>query len=319
MEKAGIPAEETTPIKIAYLISAHNDAGHLHRLIKALNIPNQTDFYIHLDKRANLHDFVMPKMNNVKFISERILVQWGGYSQCKYQKALIKECLSSGKNYDRIFFISGLDYPLWNNSRIVQYLTQNPDKELICGMNITECDYPAKIKEKLTLYHFLRDIPVRSGKIKRFFSGSARTIIKLLPFRKAPYIKQGNKIINIYQGSSWWCITGKCLKYIYDHMDGIFENYFKTCFAPDEMMIQTIVFNSPFKEKAILHKGPYPGLVGLTPLHLIEYNNSIKVFDENDYPLIKEKDKMFIRKTISGISDKLLDIIDSERTPCQHR
>lgn len=44
-------------MKIAYLIAAHNDPGHLKRLISALNISGVTDFYIHLDKRADIKDF----------------------------------------------------------------------------------------------------------------------------------------------------------------------------------------------------------------------------------------------------------------------
>lgn len=259
-------------MNIAYLISAHTDPVHLLRLVRSLNIPGITDFFVHLDKRADIglfKDYL--SMQNVKFCKKRILVQWGGFTQCKYQKALIEECLCSGKIYDRIFFLSGLDYPYWSNNRILKYLADNPEKEFICGMDITTCDYPKKIPMKLELYHFFRDFPSRNSRLVRYLNGFARLIMTYVPLRKPRYIEVDSTKYHIFQGSSWWCVTGKCLQYIYSKMNGKIEKYFKTCFAPDEMMVQTIVFNSPFKEKAILYKGKYPGLEKLTPLHLIDY------------------------------------------------
>lgn len=301
-------------MKIAYLIAAHNDPMHLKRLIKSLDVRGVADFFIHLDKRADIESFTpLGHLGNINIIPERFLIQWGGFSQCLYQKALIKACINSKNNYDRVFFLSGLDYPYWSNERIINYLNRNPEKEFICGMNVSNCIEPPKIKEKITLYHLFRDIPIKNGKIKRAISGSTRIIMKFLPFRKNPYIMIGDSKMDVFMGSSWWCVTGKCLDYIYSHMNGKIEQYFKTSFAPDEMFIQTIVFNSRFKENAISYEGSYPGLVGLTPLHLIEYHGSIKIFDESDINKIIESDKMFIRKTISGTSDKLLDIIDNMR------
>lgn len=249
-----------------------------------------------------------------KIINKRVLVQWAGFSQCQYQKALIDECLASNIEYDRVFFLSGLDYPLWSNNEIVEYLTEKPSKELICGFDISACFKPTKIREKFILYHFFRDMPTRNNQFKRLFSGSARLLMRLLPFRKKPYIElSSGKRMDIYMGSSWWCITGGCLRFVRQNWTPQIESYFKTCFAPDEMLIQTIIFNSPFKDNAILYTGSYPGLVGLTPLHLIEYNGSIKVFNDADLSMIENSKKMFFRKAISGVSDKLLDIIDSRR------
>ena len=79
------------------------------------------------------------------------------------------------------------------------------------------------------------------------------------------------------------------------------------------MLVQTIVFNSKYAKKAILHEGEYPGLVGLTPLHYIEYNGLIRVYDEDDFEMLINSGKMFVRKVKSGISDKLISKIDQYR------
>lgn len=250
----------------------------------------------------------------MKYIKTRIFTNWGGYSQCKYQKALINTCIDSGKHYDRVFFISGLDYPLWSNKRILEYLSIHQKDELIKGMDITTCHSPQSKQERFTIYHFFRDLPVKNLYLKRIFSGCSRQVMKLLPIRKKNFITDGEKQLHIYQGSSWWGLTYNCLKYVASQMNRpIFENYFKYSFAPDEMLIQTIVFNSPFASKCWLYEGPWIGLTILTPLHYIEYFEEVRTFTETDYDKLIQSNKMFARKLRTTISDKLLEQIDNYR------
>lgn len=296
-------------MKICYLIAAHTDPTHLHRLIESLRISDITDFFIHLDKRADIHKFDLHE-HDVTFLPNRNSVNWGTYSQCIYQKELIKACIESGNNYDRIFFLSGLDYPYWSNLRIIDFLNYNQNKELICGLNLTDSEL-SKQREKVTIYH-LRDLSFQNKWLRRIFSVGLIKLMRIFPIRKKPYIIVDGEKQKIYNGSSWWCLTGDCLRYVYENLSH-YEQYFKWSFTPDEMLIQTIVFNSPFRENAILYEGAYPGLAKLTPLHLIEYNKEIKIWDESDIEEIEYSDKMFIRKTVTGKSDRLMDIIDYKR------
>lgn len=301
--------------RYAYLIAAHDDPKQLNRLIHSLSDHNRNDFYIHIDAKANIELFreVLDKPN-VYVCPTRIFTQWGGFSQCRYQKALIDLCLESNIRYSRIFFLSGHCYPLYSNKKIRNFLDGNPDTQFIKGMNITNCDNPPKIKDKLVLYHFFRDLKVSSGRVKRLFSGCSRLLFKFLPFRKKPYAVIEGRKCEIYQGSSWWCVTLDCLKEIACGLnDKNWISYFKYSFAPDEMFIQTIVFNSKFKNNAILHEGDYPGLVGLTPLHYLQYNGAISTYDLTDIETLYESGKMFFRKAVSGKSDSLLDEIDKRR------
>jgi hypothetical protein len=50
-----------------------------------------------------------------------------------------------------------------------------------------------------------------------------------------------------------------------------------------------------------------------TPLTYIEYGEEIKILTEADYDAILKSGKMFCRKTITGRSDKLMDMIDEHR------
>lgn len=301
-------------MRIAYMIAAHTDAAQLRRLVMSLNETDR-DFFIHIDKKSNLQPFLdTVNLPNVHFLQHRVRTNWGGYSQCEYQMELMKAVIESQNTYDRVFFLSGLDYPLWSNSRIIGYLEQNPNKELIMGMNLSDCYEPRKMQTRVRQYHF-RDLPFTNHFVKRIVYGVVRETLELLRIRKKNYITVGQELHKVYCGSSWWCLTGECMSFVYKSMCHIkaYQRYFKTCLASDEMFVQTIIFNSQYAKNAILHEGCYPGLVGLTPLHYIEYDQEIHVFCEKDYEKLILSDKMFVRKVRSNVSDKLICKIDKYR------
>lgn len=302
-------------MKIAYLIAAHTDPIQLSRLIKSLDIKGSTFFFIHIDKKVNIEIFKKEIIaDNIIYIKKRIKTYWGGFSQCKYQIALIDECIKSNIPFDRVFFLSGLDYPLWSNNEIVKFLENNKDKELIMGMNLTSCFYPAKMQTRVQLFHY-RDIPFANSSTRRITYGLIREFIRHIGIKKRNYIYSNKKRYNIYCGSSWWCLTSECVKYIYEFIkeNKAVTNYFKSCLAPDELLIQTIIFNSNYASKAILYQGDYPGLIGLTPLHYIEYTDKIATYTEKDFNKLISSGKMFCRKVQTNISDKLIKQIDYHR------
>lgn len=302
-------------MKTAYLIAAHTDPRQLRRLVLAVEGGGKNDTFIHIDKKADIQTFREAMADiPVFFTKERVRTLWGAWSQCCYQQVLMRECLQSGRKYDRVFFLSGLDYPLWSNGRIERFLEEHRQVEFIGGMNLSRCHESAKMQTRVRLYHF-RDLPFRSAWLRRTAYGVTREVLRGLGVTKKNYIEDRGKRQDVYCGSSWWCLTGECLQYVYDTMQGnpCFKHYLRTCLAPDELLVQTIVFNSPYASRAMLHRGGYPGLAGLTPLHYIEYTDRIAVFDEHDFGKLVASGKMFCRKVQTGVSDKLLDLIDEYR------
>lgn len=301
-------------MNIAIMIAAHADPVQLKRLVDSLRGIG-ADFYIHIDKKKEIEPFVNAlKDTDVNFISKRVCTNWGGESQCEYQRNLMEAVLNSAKRYDRVFFLSGMDYPLWSNERIVDYLESNPHRELIMGMNLSDCNEPRKMQTRVRQFHY-RDLPIGNLTMRRFLYAGIREVLDSLHIRKNNYIQIGNRKCKVYCGSSWWCLTGECLQYVYDTICNQKEywDYFKTCLAPDEMLIQTIVFNSKYASNAILYEGNYPGLVGLTPLHYIEYDKEIHTYTDKDFEKLINSGKMFVRKLQTGVSDGLIRLIDDYR------
>ena len=63
---------------------------------------------------------------------------------------------------------------------------------------MNEVKNPKKIPSKIILYHFFRDMNNVPYRIKKFFSGSSRILMRLLPFRKKPYIMVKGKRWDVY-------------------------------------------------------------------------------------------------------------------------
>lgn len=300
-------------IKIAYLLSVHDDSCHLFKLIEALQ--PDADFFVHVDAKVDSSRFAAcRKWKNVHFIEERYDICWGEISQVHYQAALLRAALHSGKTFDRLVTLSGLDYPVWSNARIQKFLADSPNTEYICGIDMTQ-----QRQEIQRLYRMYRPFPGLKWlgtHLRVFIRTRSRKLLYLFGIRKPLTINiQGCFSYRLYKGSSWWCITPPLARYLLDTFEAHpeIESYFKTSFGPDETLWQTLVFNSPYAHKACLVKGDYTSLADLTPLHYIYYSPVIKVLTNEDLPAILESGRMFCRKTCTGASDSLMEKIDTLR------
>lgn len=298
-------------MNIAYLISAHTDAPQLKRLIEALH--PDAHFFVHIDKKSDLSMFTaIIQQDNVHFLSNRIDVRWGTILEVEYQMALIKAAIDYPIEFDRIFFLSGMDYPLWSNEHITSWLKEQGDKEILCGICM---DTEAINKQQKELYQLSRpffNISFLSNQWNQRFSILCRKIKAALGMRKSLSFYVDGKQWKLYKGSAWWCISQDLAAYIYNMYISKPEirRYFINSFGQAETLIQTIAFNTPptqFASKCLLVKGNYPGLAALTPLHFIIYEPVIKILDETDYDTLMASGRMFARKFISGTSDKLVE------------
>lgn len=301
-------------IKIAYLIEAHTDINRLIDLCEALILSG--DVFIHIDKKNKDHVFwqkLLDYQKSKKQITilgkqERHYVAWAGFSQVECFKSLLRKVLDNPKQYDRFILLSGLDYPVWSPIQIQNYFENNIEKEFICGYDISTCKYDYQLR-KIIHYHFFRDIPLpHKSMIRRIIIGGTMTILKCIGIKRKPFLKINNQDWHIYFGSSWISCTRACGEYIFQQLNNKeITRYFKTVYAPDELCVPTIVMNSPFKKNAI--KVNDLTFQNITPLHYLNYEDCIWSYDENDFNTIIRANKMFVRKVISGKSEKLIQMI----------
>lgn len=295
---------------LAYLISAYRDPEHLARLIHALD--HEACFFIHID--ANVDDTPFRKVlpANVTYVP-RHRISWGGWQQVEYQRELIRAALGTGQKFTHLICLSAQDYPLWSNERIHHFFQENGDKEFIAAYNLTRGD-DKKQQQKFTHIHPFRDLTWHNQWAKNKIIVLSRHLLSMMGIRRHPTVQINGKACDIFFGSDYWAITPACAKYVLRTLDTQpdITRYFRTTFVPSELCLQTIIFNSPFAQKAILKNGHYPGLTALTPLHYINYGKSIKILTETDWDILQKSGKMFCRKIVTGTSDKLAKHIDSE-------
>lgn len=303
-------SENQETMTLAFLISAHTDPIHLARLLKSL--PEDAAFFIHIDSKTDITPFLsLGKDPRVHLLSRRINVMWGSIRQVEYQMELLREALSSG-TFHRLIAISGLDYPLWSNARIIEFFSRLGDKEILQGIRMTHQGAAAVNYRR---YRWLNGHPWKAGSFPNKLRVALQRLTYGIGIRKPLSFRLQGIEYQLYKGASWWAISPELAAYVLHEWDTnkALVKYFSTAFCPDETFIQTIAFNSPFASRCMLQEGRYTSLSALTPLTYIDYHPVIKVLTEEDWPALKQSGKMFCRKTVTGISDRLLDRIDRER------
>lgn len=300
-------------MKFAFIISAHNDPIHLKRMIESL--PQQSVFMVHIDAKSDLQQFTSIIHDpRVHFAQRRTDVMWGSIGVVEAQMTLIRMALEWHRQepVDYLVSLSGLDYPLWSNERIESFFTAQKGREFIVTLCMENQGKHAQ------LYREHRPFNYKSwkyGSLGSKFRVSLRHIIYGLGFRKSLRFKAEGREYVLHKGSMWWAISPELAKLALCYWDEHpqYVRYFHDGFAPDETFIPTLTAHSDFASKAIQMKGKFVNLEGITPLTFIDYTNGIKVFTEEDFQMLIDSDKIFCRKTITGQSDRLMDLIDAHR------
>lgn len=108
----------------AFLILVHNEPELFSILISLLDHPD-CDFYIHVDKKADINKFncVKPKYSNIYFTKKRVSIIWGHHTMVKAELVLY-ETAHKG-NYDYYHLLSGVDMPLKPIQEILQFFEDN--------------------------------------------------------------------------------------------------------------------------------------------------------------------------------------------------
>lgn len=293
--------------KIAFLILAHNDPAHLKRLINALDDP-AFDCYIHVDAKSDIDvfDFDSYRLQHsgMTVLKNRRKVFWADYSVSLATMDLFAAAYQKHPDYCRYVVLSGSDYPIKSNREIYDRLTKD-HTEFICDMENPD-------DRKTKYYHFMRH------------NGSLLTKARLILGEKIKLVRNrrpltlGGKPCKVHFSPQWIALTDEAVGYLLDIYRAdrkSIDAFFKYSYASDELMFATLLFSDKrFKEQASIH-APSSGVHynELPPIHLIDYEPTVRVFTDDDRSLVLGSDKLFCRKLISGKSDALVSIIEKER------
>jgi len=281
-------------MRIAHILIAHKNPSQLERLIKKMQYP-EFDFYIHIDKKVDIQNFLYLKdIARVFFIEKRIKCSWGGYSTLQAMLTSLEEVLDTNIQYGFYNLLSAQDYPIKANDIIHDFLQKNADKSFIYYELENESNWWGSAVQRFQKYH-LTDFN---------FTGKfvvEKIINKLLPRRSFPLP------LKLYGGSkaSWWTINKENAIYLISFLRKERElgNFLKFCWGTDEFVIPTILMNSNLKDKIVNNNLRY--------IDFPEGSANPKILLSDDINELLRSDMLFARKFDIELDSEILDKIDA--------
>ncbi|BAZ68438.1 MAG: beta-1,6-N-acetylglucosaminyltransferase [Pelatocladus maniniholoensis HA4357-MV3] len=295
-------------MKIAYIILAHKYPKQLLRLINRLNT-DDVSFFIHIDKKADsqfFHQLVtqLQDLPNVYFL-KRYDSAWGSFNIVRATLEGIKLIAEASNDFDHIVNLSGQDYLIKSNEQIQFFFEANKGKEFLEYFPLPCSKWRGGGFRRVEYWHIRwKDEYLCLPEERKFKSPLNSFLYSLLIpvlFKK----RKLDKYFPLYGGSQFWCLTGECVKWINDFVkqNRKFVNRFNYTFCTDEIFFQTLILNSPFKDKVVNEHLRYVEWSNINDYHP-------KILTRKDFEKIKQSKKIFARKFDMTRDEDILNMID---------
>lgn len=275
--------------KHAYLIMAHNNEYILNKSISLID-DERNDIFLHIDKKVDIKKFLSlitpPTKSKLHILKNRINVRWGHISFVETELTLFETAYKEG-NYRYYHLLSGVDMPLKNQNYIHNFFEKNDGLEFVgFDPNMTRYDATDRITRiHIATKHF-KD-PLIKRKIWFFLDKSFVLLQKIIGY----YTFKPDSNYIIKKGCNWVSVTDDFVEYLLSQKKKILTVY-KKAICPDELFIQTTIFNSPFKDRINFSQDEYKGC-----MRLIDWERGHPyVFQEQDFSELIKTDRLFARK-----------------------
>lgn len=283
--------------KHAFLIMAHGSFDMLRELVGALD-DGRNDIFIHIDKKAEGFEPEYIKsaasLSRVVFLP-RMSAHWGGYSLIKCALALLSAACAAG-DYAYLHLISGVDLPLRPMREIHAFFDAHEGEEFVeCSSRSLDQNTLCRI----SLYHFFNEWRISAVRRRALEDRS-------LAFQMKRGVDRTAGDATVYmKGAQWFSISGELARYALTQKEDIRRRYrFTNCC--DEVFLQTLIYNSPYRERLYQSDGGYGNL---RYTRWIEGQNSPAVLRMGDLAAIDASRCLFARKFERSVDGEIVDII----------
>ena len=230
--------------KHAYLLIAHNEPEVLKVLLRLLDDP-RNDIFLHVDKRAAAVRREIEKIQldyaSLELLDSPMEVYWGDISQVEVEYRLFERAFACGP-YAYYHLLSGVDLPIKSQDVIHQFCREHAGKEFVGFWNGSFHQRDAK--RKVCRYHFFTKYFKGGPRWKHGACALSRNMSlalqKVMPLRR-------NAHLTLKKGYNWVSITNDFCAYLLQHKEQVFKT-FRYTLCPDEIFLQTILWNSPFRD-----------------------------------------------------------------------
>lgn len=276
-------------MKHAYLIIAHNEPEILRRLIKSLD-DKRNDIYVHIDKKSNFDGNNLKVQKSNLYIYRKIDARWGDFSLVEVELYLMKQALAKG-DYSYLHLLSGVDYPIKSQDYIHEYCQKHQGTEFI-GFSQNVDDKELKWRSQ---HYFLFS---RNFQNKNLLKRVTRVLFANL--QSLFGIKRSS--LTIKKGCQWCSFTSNFCKFILSQEKMLYADFSHT-FCPDELVLQTLCWNSDFKDKLYSTADEFKGCKRYIPW----CSGVLRPLKPEDFIKMKKSECWFTRKC----SNNDINIIES--------
>lgn len=280
-------------MKHAFLIMAHKNTESFQTLLRQID-HEKVDIFIHMDRKNKDYNIELTtdviKRAHV-FHTQRLDVSWGGFSQIVAELTLLKLATSKG-HYDYYHLLSGQDLLI---TSLEDFFVFFKDHQGIEFVNFESNFFKHENRVK---YYSLQDNIGRNRYMKplKLINKFSMAIQQKLNINR-------NAGVSFQKGDNWFSITDDLARYVISKEGWIYSTFKYTEMA-DEVFLQTIVHNSPFKNKLFLEKydNNYFNI-----LRKIDWNRGMPyTFRSEDFGELIDSPCLFARKFDENVDDKII-------------
>lgn len=226
-----------------FLILAHRCDKTLAALLRMLD-DERNDIFLHMDAKCLEYEpeTFARRLEHASFYSiPRRRVTWGGYSQILSELDLLEAAANQGR-HAFYHLLSGQDLPIKSQNAIHEFFDAHQGTEFL------RYDSQPFHNMERVYGHWLWN---KSG-ATRYHDLLYRLDMTIA--KAAQRIAHKEYDVTFQKGDNWFSISDEFARYVLSKSSWI-EGTFETSLCADEVFMQTLLWNSPFKENVYRQLG----------------------------------------------------------------
>lgn len=287
-------------MKHAYLIIAHHEPNVLKALLMSLD-DERNDIFLHIDARsqelfAQFRDF-LPKKSRLIVLTDRIAVHWGDLSQVEVEYKLFEKALQEGP-YKYYHLLSGVDLPIKSQDHIHHFFQRHAGKEFVGFWNGTA--HQKDLHRKVYRYYLFTQYQKEGSPLVHGCTAFLRNLFlavqKITRYRRRHHME-------FRKGYNWVSITHEFCSFLVAEKRKVMQT-FKYTLCPDEIFVQTLLWNSRFKENLFNLEDASYGSMRAIDWH----RGNPYVWQKKDEKELQNSEMLFARKFSDNYLFKVKDV-----------
>ena len=283
--------------KHAYLIIAHHEPLVLSTLLHALD-DSRNDIFLHIDQRADNLRRQMADLHTAHagliILPHPLKVYWGDISQVKAEFMLLEAAVQK-EEYAYYHLLSGVDLPLKSQDYIHRFFQQHAGLEFVGFWQ--SAAQRRELDKRVSRYFFFTKALRPKDTLRHVLATPLGNILligqKLLGIRR-------KKEVEFKKGPQWFSISHAFCLYLLSQKAWVLKRFAHTL-CPDELFVQSVLWNSPFRAQIYNETDTDRGC-----MRLIDWERGAPyTWQATDFKELTLSDKLFARKFSSARPDLL--------------